>query len=250
MGDVRVRFLGSGDAFGSGGRFQTCILVRSSHGSTLIDCGASSLIAMKRFGVDPNSVEAVLLSHLHGDHFGGLPFLILDGQFSRRTRPLTIAGPPGVEERVRAAMEVLFPGSSQTRQRFDLRFVELAVEAETLVGSVLVTAFPAEHASGAPAFALRVECDGRTIAYSGDTAWTEGLIRVADDADLLICEAYYFEKRVPFHLDYQTLMRHRASLRCGRIVLTHMSSDMLSHIGTVSDECAVDGLELDLSGER
>src|SRR5687768_15151716 len=125
MGDVSVRFLGSGDAFGSGGRFQTCILLTSGDGAMLIDCGASSLIAMKRFGVDPNSVDAVLLTHLHGDHFGGLPFLILDGQFSRRARPLTIAGPPGVEMRVREAMEVLFPGSSRTEQRFDVRFLEL-----------------------------------------------------------------------------------------------------------------------------
>ncbi|MGE0543457.1 MAG: MBL fold metallo-hydrolase [Dehalococcoidia bacterium] len=244
MGEVTVRFLGSGDAFGSGGRFQTCMLVTSSEGSTLIDCGASSLIAMKRFGVDPSVIDTVLVSHLHGDHFGGLPFLILDGQFSRRTRALTIAGPPGVEARVHAAMEVLFPGSSQTQQRYKLRFVELTVEVQTLIGSVGVMAFPAEHASGAPSFALRVVVDGRVIAYTGDTAWTDALIRAADGADLLICEAYYFDKRVPFHLDYQSLMEHRASLRCRHLILTHMQADMLGHIDTVSDECASDGLEL------
>lgn len=249
MNYVTVRFLGSGDAFGSGGRFQTCILVTSGDGSTLIDCGASSLIAMKRFGVEPNAIDTVLLSHLHGDHFGGLPFLILDGQFSRRARSLTIAGPPGVEARVRAAMEILFPGSSQTQQRFEVRFVELAVETETTIGPVRVTAFPAEHASGAPAFALRVGCDGRTIAYSGDTAWTDALCRAADDADLLICEAYYFDKRVPYHLDYQTLVDRRASLRCRRIVLTHMSADMLARLDEVHDECASDGLEIVVTGE-
>jgi ribonuclease BN (tRNA processing enzyme) len=250
MDDVTVRFLGSGDAFGSGGRFQTCILVTSSEGSTLIDCGASSLIAMKRFGVDPNVVDTVLLSHLHGDHFGGLPFLILDGQFSRRTRPLTVAGPPGVEGRVRAAMEVLFPGSSQTQQPFDLRFLELVAETATPIGPVEVTAYPADHASGAPAFSLRAVCDGRTIAYSGDTAWTDMLLRAAEGADLFICEAYYYDKQVPFHLDYLTLMQHRASLRCGRVVLTHMSADMLAHIDNVTDECTSDGLEIVLSGER
>jgi ribonuclease BN (tRNA processing enzyme) len=250
VGDVTVRFLGSGDAFGSGGRFQTCILVTSADGSVLIDCGTSSLIAMKRFGVEPNVVDTVLLSHLHGDHFGGLPFLILDAQFSRRTRPLTIAGPPGVEARVGAAMEILFPGSSQTRQRFELRFVELAPEEETAVGPVRVTALPAEHASGAPAYSLHVACDRRTIAYSGDTAWTDALVRVADGADLFICEAYYYDKQILFHLDYQTLMQHRASLRCRRLVLTHMSADMLNHLDDVVDECAWDGMEIVLAGER
>ena len=109
---MKVRFLGSGDAFGSGGRFQTCIHVESGASQLLLDCGASSLIAMRRFGVDPQAIDTVILSHLHGDHFGGVPFLILDGQFKRRTRPLLVAGPPGVEKRVRDAMEVFFPGSS------------------------------------------------------------------------------------------------------------------------------------------
>ena len=70
---MHLDFLGTGDAFGSGGRFNTCFLVERSEASLLIDCGASSLIAMRRFGVDPNSIAAILISHLHGDHFGGLP---------------------------------------------------------------------------------------------------------------------------------------------------------------------------------
>ena len=79
-GKMNVRFLGSGDAFGSGGRFQTCIQV-SSEGSDaahlLVDCGASSLVAMKRYGVETSDIDAIVLSHLHGDHFGVLPFFIL-----------------------------------------------------------------------------------------------------------------------------------------------------------------------------
>ena len=104
MNQVQVRFLGSGDAFGSGGRFQTCLLLEGANDPLLIDCGASSLIAMKRAGVNPSEIGSIVLTHLHGDHFGGVPFLILDGQFSRRERPLLIAGPPGVRARVEAAM--------------------------------------------------------------------------------------------------------------------------------------------------
>src|SRR5207245_8976218 len=90
---LQVQFLGSGDAFGSGCRLQTCILVKGAGEPLLLDCGATSLVAMKRSGVEPNEIGLVLLSHLHGDHFGGLPFLVLDGQFSRRTKPLVIYGP-------------------------------------------------------------------------------------------------------------------------------------------------------------
>src|SRR5512135_792801 len=114
MSKVSVQFLGSGDAFGSGGRLQTCIYVDCGSVRFLLDCGATSMSALKHWRVSPNSIEAILLTHLHGDHFGGLPFFILDAQLvSRRTRPLSLAGPAGTEQRIQAAQEVLFPGSSQ-----------------------------------------------------------------------------------------------------------------------------------------
>ena len=115
---MHLHFLGTGDAFGSGGRFNTCFLIERAGNSLLIDCGASSMIAMRRFGVDPNSIAAILLTHLHGDHFGGLPFFILDAQLvSRRTRPLAIIGPKGTAARSEALMEVSFPGSSKVERR-------------------------------------------------------------------------------------------------------------------------------------
>jgi ribonuclease BN (tRNA processing enzyme) len=238
---VTLQVLGSGDAFGSGGRFQTCLLLRGGDGTVLIDCGASSLIAMKRAGVDPGEVGWILLSHLHGDHFGGLPFLVLDAQFSRRTRPLVIAGPPGVRARVTAAMEVFFPGSSRTARRFPVEYVELLAEAPASIGPTHVIAFPVEHASGAPSYALRVRYGGKTVAYSGDTAWTDGLVKAARGADLLVCEAYFFDKRIPYHLDYRTLEANQAQLECRRILVTHMSQDMLDHAAEVTLERAEDG---------
>ena len=69
---MRVKFLGAGDAFGSGGRLNTCLLVDRGESSFLIDCGASVMIAIRRFGVNPNTISTIILSHLHGDHFGGL----------------------------------------------------------------------------------------------------------------------------------------------------------------------------------
>jgi ribonuclease BN (tRNA processing enzyme) len=242
MGEVSVQFLGSGDAFGSGGRFQTCIYVRSEETHVLIDCGASSLVAMKRFGVDPSLIDTILLTHLHGDHFGGLPFFIMDARYaSGRRKPLVVAGPPGLEDRIKEAMEVLYPGSYQTQEEYTLEFVELTEEVATTLGSIQVTPYGVVHPSGAPSYALRVACGDKVVSYSGDTEWTDALIPTARGADLFICDCYFFEKGNWYHLDYQTIMQHLAELECRRLVVTHMNDEMLHQIKSLDVEGAEDG---------
>jgi ribonuclease BN (tRNA processing enzyme) len=224
---------------------QTCFWLEGDTESILIDCGATALTALKSADVEPNEISTVALTHLHGDHFGGVPFLVLDGQFRRRERPLTIVGPPGTRERVEAAMELLFPGSLATRRRFELDFAELGFERPTVVGLASISATPVEL-PGTPACALRIECDGRAIAYTGDTAWSDGLVGLAAGADLLVAEAYFFDRQVPFHLDYATLRANRDRLDCKRIVVTHMSPDMLDRQSESEFECAYDGLVVEL----
>jgi ribonuclease BN (tRNA processing enzyme) len=248
---MRLKFLGTGDAFGSGGRLNTCFFVDRGEASFLVDCGASAMISIRRFDVDPNRIGAIVVSHLHGDHFGGLPFFILDAQLvSRRTRPLVIAGPKGVGARLFALMEALFPGSSQAERRFALAIVELEPGHPSPIPEVglRATGHLVEHASGAPSLGLRLECDGRILAYTGDTEWVENLVRVGSGADLLIAEAYSFERKVRHHLDFATLRRNAPRIDAKRIILTHMSADMLARAGSAHAgfEFAADGLTIDL----
>jgi ribonuclease BN (tRNA processing enzyme) len=244
---MRVRFVGSGDAFGNGGRFQTCISVASGGRTLLVDCGATSLVALRAQGIDPGSVDAVVVTHLHGDHFGGLPFLILDGQFTRRTAPLRVLGPPGTAQRLTGAMEVLFPGSSRVERRFAVDVTELEPGgAPVRLDAMTVRAWPVVHECGAPPLAVRVD-DGRaSFAYSGDTEWTPSLVDAAAGVDLFAVEGYTFDRPVRYHLDYQTLQAHRHELDAGRIVLTHMSPSMLARLAEVELPTASDGLTLDL----
>jgi len=244
---MQVRFVGCGDAFGSGGRYNTCFHVTGEKVNFLIDCGASSLPALKRLGIDRDRIDLILITHFHGDHFAGLPFLLLDAQFTRRTRPLVIAGPEGIETRLAQVMEVLFENSSRTKQRFDLSVVALKPEQTQDFGTIKVTPYPVVHGeSGGPFLAYRVEAEGRIIAYSADTEWTETLIPLACGADLFIAEAYYYDKVVKNHLSLKTLEAHLPEINPKRLILTHMSDDMLGRLETLDYTAASDGMVVEL----
>jgi len=240
-----VRFFGSGDSFGDGGRFQACILVEHDGFHVLLDCGASSLTAMKRTGFDPNAIDAVVVTHFHGDHSGGIPYLILDGQFRKRERALLIAGPARIRERMAAIFEAALPTSSTTRQSFDVTYAELG-ERPFRVGPAVVVALPVAHLAATTPHGIRVTLGGKTIGYTGDTDWCEALPRLADGADLFIAEAYSFEKRIPQHLSHATLLAHRDELRAKRIVLTHPGVETLARRSELAWELADDGLVIEL----
>lgn len=240
---MEVRFVGSGDAVGSGGRWQTCIRVCADGQVLLVDCGATSLVALKAQGLDPGAIGAVAISHLHGDHFGGLPFLILDGQFSGRSAPLLVTGPPGTADRLAQSMELLFPGSSSVRRKFAVQVTELQPDGTpAALGAALVRGWQVDHASGAPSLALRVDLGGASFGYSGDSQWTPALCAAADGTDLFAVEAYTFARPIRYHLDYRTLRVHLAEIRARQVILTHMSADMLGRLGESELPAAHDGL--------
>jgi len=244
MGDVTVTFLGSGDAFASGGRFHTCFLVEAPGTKFLIDCGASAPVAMKRHGVDSDAIDAVIVSHLHGDHFGGIPFVVLDAQYvTGRRAPLVVAGPAGVAERVTAATDVLYPGVNE-ELRFAIEFIDLGASVPTRVGDAVVIPEVAAHGGGPVALSLRVECAGKVIAYSGDTGWTNGLARVAAGADLFICESSLYDGELEGHLSYETLARRRSEFDCKQMILTHMGPAVLARLDELEIESASDGLRV------
>jgi ribonuclease BN (tRNA processing enzyme) len=244
---MRLQFVGCGDALGSGGRYNTCFHVTGESVNFLIDCGASSLPALKRLGIVRDDIDLILITHFHGDHFAGLPFLLLDAQFTRRAQPLVIAGPQGIESRLANLMEALFENSSKTKQRFELSVVELKPGETKSFDATEVTPFPVVHGeSGGPFLAYRIEAEGRVIAYSADTEWTETLIPAGCDADLFIAEAYYYDRVVKNHLSLKTLEAHLPEIRPKRLVLTHMSDDMLGRLDTLDYTAASDGMVVEI----
>jgi ribonuclease BN (tRNA processing enzyme) len=242
-----LQFVGSGDAFGSGGRRNTCFHVVGEQANFLIDCGASSLVGLKGLGISRDAIDTILVSHFHGDHFGGIPFFVLDAHFGKRTRPLVIAGPPGIEGWYLRALEVAFEHFSTIELVFDLDIVTLPERAATTLGALRVTPYPVVHGnSGGPFYAYRIEAEGRVIAYSGDTEWTDTLVEAARGADLFVIECYAYDKPIRYHLDLRRIEQNLARFGAKRVVLTHMSDAMLAQAAKVKHETASDGLVVKL----
>ena len=241
---IKVRFLGSGNAFADGGRSHACIHVSAPGVSLLLDCGGSSLPLIKRY-LDPAAIEAIAVTHLHGDHFGGIPFVLDEQKSNGRRRKIVLAGPRSLEARVRLVAEVF--GIDMASLGYDAPFVVLGREEHELSGA-LVAALPVTHSPAAEPHGLRVRIGETLIAYSGDARWSDELVEVARGADLFICEATNFataeEKDNPVHISYETLMKNRARLDCRRIVLTHLGSKSLANLKDMALEYATDGLEL------
>ncbi|HZT26011.1 MAG TPA: MBL fold metallo-hydrolase [Pseudolabrys sp.] len=246
---MRLIVVGSGDAFGSGGRTNTCFWLETAKGTLVVDFGASALPALKVLNLDHRRIDGIVLSHLHGDHFGGLPMLLLDAQFlNRREHPLAIAGPPGTRDRLHAAMEVLFPKSTGTKWRFPWQVVEVAVGGEAnVLGHTLRTA-EVIHQSGAPSTALRLADGEKAFAYSGDTEWTDALLPIANGADLFICECYAYAGAITGHLSWSILQTKIPALGAKRLMITHMNPTMFAKLDEIERAgvlIAQDGLRLE-----
>lgn len=247
---MRLTVAGCGDAFGSGGRGNSCYVVETGDTVLALDFGASAPVSLRRLGIDGARLDMVILSHLHGDHFGGLPILLLDGQMAgRRSRPLVIVGPPGTQARLETLMETLYPGSGGTSWRFPWHVREVAPGDAVALGPLTLTTAEVRHSAGAPATALRLTDGTRTLAFSGDTEWTDALLPIAAGADLFICECSMFEQAPPGHMAYRILAEHRAGITARRVLLTHMGEDMLGRRSAVDGTLfmlAEDGLALDV----
>jgi ribonuclease BN (tRNA processing enzyme) len=247
MAAARVVFLGSGDAFSAGGRHQAGYLVRSPEGVSLLDCGASTLTTMKQHGIDTAPIDQIFISHLHGDHFAGIPFFLLEYTYERpRQRPLRIAGPPGTEERVRALFSIVYKEPAAHPLPFPLEFIEMLPDVPVVFGELRIEPFRVPHQEKEISLGFSLNFAGRRIVYSGDTGWTEELITRSQGADLFICECSYFDTRQPFHIDYPRLAEHRSRFTAKRMILTHLGRETLTRRDEIEIELASDGLAVEI----
>ena len=245
---MHLQIVGCGDAFGTGGRFNTCFHLVGKNVNALIDCGASSLVGMNKLAIDRNAVSTILITHFHADHIGGVPFFILEANYVlKRKSPLTIAGPPGLKARYAEMMESAYPGTANLQLSFPLILREVEIGKRNEIDNMKVTPLRVVHDERAgPCLGYRCEAEGKIVAYSGDTQWTDAVIDIGRNADLFICEAYTRDKPINTHMALTALEKHLGEIKPKRLILTHMGLDMLAHRAEVPFETAEDGKIVEL----
>lgn len=240
-----ILFLGTGNAFASGGRNPLAILLRSEGTGVLLDCGPSTLVALKRAGVAPGAVDVVLLSHHHGDHFAGVPFLVLHERYAgARSKPLAVVGPRGTRSVVSSATKLFFPGLDPLP--FPLAVEDLEPGDERTLGPLSFRPFEVDHVSNGVAFGYRVRLAGKTVVFSGDTAWTETLVEATANADLFVCECSSFDEPIERHMSHRDLQEHGSRLGARRTVLVHAGEDVIERKHELRFELVDDGTRIEL----
>ena len=221
MSELDLLFLGSGNAF-SEGRYWNSFLV---NGRYLFDCSPIVVPHLKRCGIALPDIEVIFITHFHGDHYFGLPFLFLEyAEKTRREKDLTIVGPPGIMQRTIKVTEAAFTNVFRKKDRgYGLSFQEVADGTNEDVGGLRFLARQVTHVSDFPCFGYRAEIDGKTIAYSGDAMPCEALFDLGDGADVFVIECSCWGEDCGPHINLSGIRELRRRLGPKpQFVLTHL----------------------------
>jgi len=204
---MRITLLGTGAAFADPDRAQSGILVTLDNGRHyLFDCGAGITRNMVRANVSPADVTAVFLTHLHHDHICDFPLFVITGwMWDREDAPIVI-GPKGTRHFCRNLFEGgAFKADFESRSYYPRRQKNLVAVRPEVIECEPGIAYQDEHVTIrcdwvehiprqiSECFGVRLEAEGKVVAFSGDTAPCDAMVRLGQGADVLIHECTFPE---------------------------------------------------------
>ncbi|MFX1285531.1 MAG: MBL fold metallo-hydrolase [Promethearchaeota archaeon] len=222
---INVVFLGTGDAFGSGGGKSASVFVKIGTKGILLDCGPHSLQALKESGRSTNDVDIIIISHFHGDHLGGVPFFLLEASvLQKRDKVLTIIGPPNINRKVTNLYSALYEAIAEKELPFPCEFRSIKPSNSSLeLNGITIQPFKMLHTPEAQGY--RVETRERSIAYSGDTGWTDELVPLVKNTQLAIMECNFLDSEHEIHLNYHQLKKLQSLT--DRMALIHLGVEVI-----------------------
>lgn len=255
---MRLTVVGSGDAFHGGGRLHSCYLLEDAGQTVMIDFGATALYGLKTVARTTADIHTYCVTHLHGDHMGGLPFMFIDALYQTpRSSPLRIIGPVGLEARLDAVMAAMYPSIALRQARAPQMIIEeLNPGDRTRVAGFELQTFPADHQDPPeqPLCLRFVPSHGRTVAFSGDTRIGDGLLAAAHGVDLLVAECSGLKPPAGRHSTWVEWQATFPRLTTRQILFSHLSTSVRDAIPRLLREApatpriafADDGMVIDL----
>lgn len=217
------RSIGCGDAFATNNKFQSCHLLDTDTHLIMIDCGVTVMNSLKKYKVSFDDVDMILISHFHADHFGGIPFLLLQAHYvDRREKPLTIIGPEGLEKKCRDLMAIMYPGSPEKIfDLLDIEFVELAGVKIYSDQDLRIQFYPVQHSELTNPHGIRIHFQDVIVGYTGDTEWCKNVEVIAKGTNLFVADCSFYDLKVDGHMNQKDLEKNVSKLKSEQILLTH-----------------------------
>jgi ribonuclease BN (tRNA processing enzyme) len=218
---MELTILGSGTVVPDGKRNSAGYFVELPDASMMMDCGAGTVHALARYGLPWQRMSHLFISHFHVDHIGEIASLFFAfkwGMEAGRSEPLTLIGPHGLDRVLEKLDEALGPRLFEPR--FPVSLKMLAPNERIEAGRATVSVARTPHTS--ESLAIRIDSDGRSLCYTGDTDYSDDLIDFFKESDVLVseCSFRYRKQGVP-HLSIQDVSRMAARARVARLVVTH-----------------------------
>jgi len=242
---MKIKVLGTGTAIPSLKRVSSAYLVITDTCNMLIDIGPSIVRRLLEFGYTVDDIASVLLTHFHVDHTADLSTFFFACNYGevQRSKPLLLGGGQGIHK-FYSNLSRLYPWISP--KSYELSISNVLTKAVE-IGDIRIRASKANH--NKESVGIRLESNkGRCVVFSGDTDYSSNLARISREADLLITDCAYPEKKVKGHLNLEFLDRIVKKAQPKKVVLSHLYPDWDEFRGVLHAPylMAEDGMEIEL----
>ncbi len=221
---MEIIILGSGTATPLLHRSSSSIFIKVEDISLLVDIGPGAIRRLCEADIDHKSIDLIALTHFHPDHVSDLaPFLFASNYAHgpRRETPFSVMGPMGLIKYYEGLKRLYDHWIVPDNNRLNLIELNDQGKDEWSIEKVKIKSAAAEHSK--PAISYRLEACGKSVTISGDTDYSENLVELAQDSDILITECSFPDSmKVKGHLTPSEAGRIAAKSRSKKLILTHM----------------------------